>query len=86
MNLFTDLSTGERLRIARTRRGYRANEVADLLGVNVATMSQFETGKRVPRGAYMMALARIYDVPVLDLYAPGDAPAALVAMEPDTAA
>lgn len=77
MTLFTELSTGERLRIARSRAGYKANEIADVLGVNVATVSQWETGKRLPRSAYILAMSRVYDVAPFDLYAPADIPDAL---------
>ena len=58
----TRQGVGMRLKAARQSKGLKQREVADRFGVNLATVSAWETGIGDP-GVYMLRdLAKLYDV------------------------
>lgn len=58
----TRQGVGLRLKAVRVKKGLKQREVADRLGVNLATVSAWETGIGDP-GIYMLrTLAKLYDV------------------------
>jgi Zn-dependent peptidase ImmA (M78 family)/DNA-binding XRE family transcriptional regulator len=54
---------GERLREARQVRGFRANELAEILDISPQAISSYETGKKTPSPAIADALAEKLNVP-----------------------
>jgi Zn-dependent peptidase ImmA (M78 family)/transcriptional regulator with XRE-family HTH domain len=54
---------GERLREARQVRGFRANELAEILDISPQAISSYETGKKSPSPAITEALADKLGVP-----------------------
>lgn len=57
-----------RLRLERISRGWPMREVAEKMGVTVATITNWETGRTFPMVDQAIELSRIYDVPVRDLF------------------
>lgn len=55
---------GERLRLARERRGLNQGQASDLTKVGVSSLSDFENGKRAPSLDQLSALAAAYDQPL----------------------
>jgi transcriptional regulator with XRE-family HTH domain len=53
-----------RLSACREHTGYSQTEVAGLIGVDVATVSAWETGKTTPRIEYAQKLSELYEVPM----------------------
>jgi transcriptional regulator with XRE-family HTH domain len=64
---------GKSLTRERTRSGYTQEQVADVLGVNVETISRFERGAVLPSLPRLVELADVYDVPVSRLLRQGSA-------------
>lgn len=62
----TDISKhlGERIRRAREQRGWTQGELAQHLGKNATTVSNYETGTRTIRVTELPELARVLQVPV----------------------
>ena len=56
----TLLTLNERLLIARGRTGWDQKEVALLLHIRQATVSDWETGKAIPGGDSLQAVCRLY--------------------------
>ena len=54
------LTLNERLWIARQRTGWEQKEVASLLELRQATVSDWETSKRIPGGDNLQAVCRLY--------------------------
>lgn len=52
------------LRRLRTKKGLMQNQLASLMFVNNATISKWESGKRLPDAAMITRLARVLDVDV----------------------
>ncbi len=55
---------GERLKRARTDRGWTLEAVARLCGLSAPSLSEFETGKREPRLVHLETLAQAFGLPV----------------------
>ena len=55
------------LRRLRTKKGLMQNQLASLMLVNNATISKWESGKRLPDAAMITRLARVLDVDVSTL-------------------
>lgn len=53
-----------RLSACREHTGYSQGEVAKLIGVDIATISAWETGKTTPRIEYAQKLSELYEVPM----------------------
>lgn len=74
-----NLPIGERLRRRRMEvlgRGLR--EVAKLLGVTPAHMTDLEKGRRTPSDELLMRISRVYDIPEAELRAGWSRAAAIV--------
>lgn len=56
------LSLGQRLKMARKRRGLSQREAGRLAGVGEKSLSRYETGRSDPSPAVLSRLARLYDV------------------------
>jgi transcriptional regulator with XRE-family HTH domain len=78
---------GVRLRQARERAGMSQESVATSAGIDEfsasARLSQYETGKHVPRYAIACKLAEVLRVPVSFLYAQEDSVAELLLLWQD---
>lgn len=53
---------GERLKIARIRKGLSQEQVANIVGKKVGTISSYETGNVTPSVEILMKLAAAYSV------------------------
>lgn len=53
--------------IYRIRAGLRQEDVAAMLGINRAAITNWETGRALPRAQLLPALARIYNCSIDDL-------------------
>ena len=53
---------GERLRALRSRCGLTQTEVADIIGLRVTTVGDWELAKSEPKFSQAVALSRLYDV------------------------
>lgn len=58
---------GDRLKTARLNKGMSQKELADAMEMKQASISQFESGQRLPTPANIKKLATILDVPANDL-------------------
>lgn len=58
------------LAAARVNAGYTQAEAAKRLGVDRLTLVKWENGKVIPRTAFMLAMAAIYQIPVENLLCP----------------
>lgn len=56
------------LRTLRTTRGVSRRELADALGVHWQTIGYIERGERLPSLALAMRMAKIFGVPVEELF------------------
>ena len=80
----------ERLTVFRRQQGLTQDELALKIGVSRQTISKWERGAAVPSTESLVALGRLYGVPLDELangdLQPGEEPAAAVAVmeEPDT--
>lgn len=55
------------LKAARINAGFTQSDVADKLGVNLATVSNWETGKTSPSIATVQKLVGLYSVGINDI-------------------
>ena len=55
------------LRIVRQRKGLSIGQLADMTGLRRETISHFENGREDPQPYHLRLLARVLDVPQLDL-------------------
>jgi transcriptional regulator with XRE-family HTH domain len=53
-----------RLSACREHTGYSQAEVAEIIGVDMATVSSWENGKTTPRIEYAQKLSELYEVPM----------------------
>jgi transcriptional regulator with XRE-family HTH domain len=60
-------SVGPRLRAIRKRRGRTLEQLAELTGTSVSTLSRIESGQRRPTLEVLLPLARAYRVPLDEL-------------------
>ncbi|MEO8906469.1 MAG: helix-turn-helix transcriptional regulator, partial [Microbacteriaceae bacterium] len=60
-------AVGPRLREQRTRRGLRLADVSEQTGISVSILSRLEAGLRRPSLDVLLALSRLYRVPLDDL-------------------
>ncbi|HEL1592417.1 TPA: helix-turn-helix transcriptional regulator [Streptococcus suis] len=56
--------SGTRLKELRIEQGYSQTDLANLLKINRASYSKWESGKSVPNQKHLTAIANILDVPV----------------------
>jgi transcriptional regulator with XRE-family HTH domain len=73
---------GERLRIARRRRGLSLRELAQRLGVSASLISQVETGRANPSVSTLYAIATELDVSLDELLFEDRRPPSLTGPEP----
>jgi transcriptional regulator with XRE-family HTH domain len=64
---------GEAIRSARVRLGYSTRRLARSAGVSHATISRVESGHRQPSASILSRLAKVLQVPVVDLIDARDA-------------
>jgi len=55
------------LRVIRQRKGLSLGQLADMTGIRRDTLTHLETGREDPRPYHLRLLARVLDVPQLDL-------------------
>ena len=55
------------LRVLRQRKGLSIGQLADMTGLRRETISHFENGREDPQPYQLRLLARVLDVPQLDL-------------------
>ena len=55
------------LRVLRQRKGLSIGQLADMTGLRRETISHFENGREDPQPYHLRLLARVLDVPQLDL-------------------
>jgi len=53
------VDTCDRLKLARIKAGIEQDEMAEILGVSSSTISNWENGRTVPKGAFINAWAQI---------------------------
>jgi len=58
---------GRKLRRLREKRGWTQTQVADQVGVRVASVSRWEADRDQPRMEYVARLAQIFDTPMEEL-------------------
>ena len=58
---------GERLKTARLNKNMNQKDLADLMGMKQASISQFENGQRLPTPANIKKLASILNISPTDL-------------------
>ncbi len=68
MSINTSKAVPERLSEARQRKGLSVLQVAEACGITEKAVADYEAGERVPRDEIKIALAKLYGVPVLDLF------------------
>ncbi len=73
----------EKLVVFRTRQGLTQNELAGEIGVSRQTVSKWERGVAVPSTESLIALSRLYGVPLDEMANSGEASATAVAEKPD---
>lgn len=61
------LPIGERIMIVRKRRKLSKKELAEIMGVSVVTISNYESGKTKPPVQKLMKLSMALDVSIDDL-------------------
>jgi transcriptional regulator with XRE-family HTH domain len=60
-------AVGPRLRALRKRRGVTLEQLADITGISVSTLSRLESGRRRPTLELLLPLARAHRVPLDEL-------------------
>ena len=55
------------LRLLRQRKGLSLGQLADMTGIRRDTLTHLETGREDPQPYHVRLLARVLDVPQLDL-------------------
>ena len=55
------------LRILRQRKGLSIGQLADMTGLSRETISHLENGREDPQPYHLRLLARVLDIPQLDL-------------------
>lgn len=70
---------GRRIRAMRKARRWTQEELADRVGLTTGAISQFETGKAVPRWNNLQKIADAFQCPVSDLVS-AEGPSDLVAL------
>ena len=58
------MTIGERIQVARKKKGMKQSELAEILGVAVITIGQYERDKREPRLDQLRAIADALNVPL----------------------
>ena len=58
------------IKILRIQAGLQPPQAADLIGVSYQTINRWENGKTLPSEKHMQAMARAYNVDVIDLTEP----------------
>lgn len=56
------MELNERLKSARTNKGYTQQEVADILHISRTTVSSWEVGRTLPSLAFVVELSNLYDL------------------------
>lgn len=59
---------GVRVKVARTRQGLLAQDVAGIVGISPTMMSLVERGKRRPNLPLLVTLSRVLGVPLHTLF------------------
>ncbi len=62
------MNIGEKIRQLRTDRGITQSEFAQMLFVSAQAVSKWETGKSVPSIQMLPLIARVFDVPISELF------------------
>lgn len=52
----------EKLKELRDNKNYKQNELIDYLGISQATLSNYETGRRMPSYETLIKIAKFYNV------------------------
>ena len=68
MSINTSKPVHERLSEARQRKGLSVLQVAYACGITEKSITDYEAGESIPRDEIKIALAKLYGVPVLDLF------------------
>ena len=58
------MTVGERIRTARKQAGMTQRELADKLEISYVGVSQWESGRRNPKGSTLARIAEVLDVPL----------------------
>lgn len=58
------------LRACRVNAGYTIKEVSEIMHISKPTIIAYETGKRKPKRAMLMAFASLYNAPINDIILP----------------
>ena len=57
------------LKIARMKKGYKQQELAEMIGVSRYYLSSLETGKiKYPSGKIMLKISKALDTPIQELF------------------
>lgn len=56
------MKLNERLKLARTQKGFTQQEVADILHISRATVSSWEVGRTLPSLDFILDLSNLYDL------------------------
>jgi len=65
-------TVGLRLKLLRENCGYTQQQIANVLNIDRSTYAYYETGKTFPDINTFFALARIFNVDILDILEPED--------------
>lgn len=60
-DIMEDMGIGQRMQRLREEDGMTQEELGEKLGVSQGTVSQWESGKRVPGGEAVKAMAELFD-------------------------
>lgn len=63
-----EIKFADNLRILRLEKGFTQTELAELVGINQATISNYESGECKPKFDVATKLAKIFDTTVEELY------------------
>ena len=63
-----EVKQATRLKIERVSRGLKLADIAQLVGVSSATVSNWEKGETYPDIDKAIELSRYYDVPIKELF------------------
>lgn len=61
------MTVGEKIKAARSKKGYSQRKVAELLGISQPAYLEYEHGDKVPTWARMKSIARVLDVSLDEL-------------------